>query len=127
MRKDRRAIKVAFVGAVIALAFAVSGAFTESNTVPGATLGEGAATVSGYTISSVSYNLNASNPSNVDSVTFTTSTLANTVKIKLVSGGSTWYTCATTNGPANTNWSCNTTSPQVTAASVNELRVVASQ
>jgi hypothetical protein len=121
--------RLALVGAVAAAAVMVLSitAFTESNTVPGATVGEGAGTISGYTITSVQYNLNTTTPSNVDSVTFTTSALANTVKIKLVSSGSTWYTCATTNSPTNTTWSCGTTSPQATATAANELRVVAAQ
>jgi hypothetical protein len=116
---------VAIVAACLVI-LAIS-AFTESNTVPGSSVGEGAGTISGYTITSVAYNLNATTPTNLDSVTFTTSALANTVKIKLVSSGSTWYTCSTTNSPTNTTWSCATTSPQATALAANELRVVAAQ
>ena len=70
-RMRRRAIIA--IGALVAV-LSISGyAFTASNTVPNATLGQGANTISGYTISSVAYNLNASTPTNVDSVTFTIS------------------------------------------------------
>ena len=101
-------------------------AFSASNTVPGAKVGSGSSTISGYTISSVVYNLNASNPQNIDSVTLNTSALANTVKIQLVTAGS-WYSCTTTNGPTNTAWSCTTTAPQATAAAADNLTVVASE
>jgi hypothetical protein len=117
-------VAAVFAAGVVILSGA---AFTASNTVPDEVLGEGAGTISGYTITSVAYNLNTTTPSNIDSVTFTTSALANTVKIKLVSSGSTWYSCSTTNSPTNTTWSCGTTSPQATATAANELRVVAAQ
>lgn len=115
------------LGTIVAIALTISQAFTASNAVPGASLGEGAGTISGYTISNVSYSLNATTPSNIDTVTLTTSAAANSVKVKLVAAGTTWYSCATTNAPTNTNWSCTTTSPQATVTSADELRVVAAQ
>jgi hypothetical protein len=120
-RLQRRAI-VAIGSLVVALS--VSGyAFTASNTVPNASLGQGSNTISGYTVSSVAYNLNAANPANLDSVTFTISpTTASTVKVQLASGGS-WYSCTNTSGSV----SCATTSPQATAAAATSLNVVASQ
>ena len=120
-RLQRRAI-VAIGSLVVVLS--VSGyAFTASNTVPNASLGQGSNTISGYTVSSVAYNLNASNPANLDSVTFTISpTTASLVKIQLASGGS-WYSCTNTSGSV----SCTTTSPQATAAAATSLNVVASQ
>ncbi len=120
-RLQRRAI-VAIGSLVVALS--VSGyAFTASNTVPSASLGQGSNTISGYTVSSVAYNLNSSNPANLDSVTFTISpTTASLVKIQLASGGS-WYSCTNTSGSV----SCATTSPQATAAAATSLNVVASQ
>lgn len=116
-------------GLVAVAAIALSGyAFTATNTVSTPKkLGDGSAVISGYTISAVAYTLNATNPQNLDTVTFTTSAAATTVKLKLVSGGSTWYSCTTTNGPTNTNWSCTTTSPQATASTADELRVVAAE
>jgi FlaG/FlaF family flagellin (archaellin) len=106
------------VGAVVA-----GNAFTASNTVPNASLGQGANTISGYTISSISYNPNGSNPGNIDSVSFTISpAAASTVTVQLVSGGS-WYSCTNTSGSV----SCATTLPQATASAANSLNVVAGQ
>jgi hypothetical protein len=122
LRRTRRRALIA-AGAVVAV-LSISGyAFTASNTVPNATLGQGTNTISGYTVSSVAYNLNSSNPANVDSVTFTISpSTASTVKIQLASGGS-WYSCTNTSGSV----SCATTSPQATAAAATALNVVAEQ
>ena len=120
--RARRRMFVA-VGALVAI-LSISGyAFTATNTVPAATLGQGSSVISGYTVSSVVYGLNAANPLNVDSVAFTIApTTATTVKVQLVGGGS-WYTCANASGSVT----CNTTSPQATAATVATLNVVASQ
>ncbi len=98
-------------------------ALTASNTVPNASLGQGANVISGYTVSSVTYTPNGSNPGNIDSVSFTISpTTASSVEIQLVSGGS-WYTCTNSSGSV----SCATTSPQATAGAANSLNVVAGQ
>lgn len=111
----------------LTLVGAIAGAtqvLTASNTVTAKKAGDGAATISGYTIASVAYTLNGSNPQNIDAVTFTTSAAASTVKARLQTAGS-FYTCSTTNSPTNTAWSCTTTSPQATVAGADELRVVA--
>jgi hypothetical protein len=112
----------AVVVAVIALLLAVGVyAFAASNTVPGTEAGSGSGAISGYTVSSVAYGLNATTPTNIDSVTFTISpTSAGTVKIQLASGGS-WYSCTNTSGSV----SCGTTSPQATVAAATQLTVVA--
>jgi archaellin len=108
--------------AAIAACVAVAGyAFTASNTVPNASLGQGANVISGYTISGISYNQNAANPGNIDSVAFTIApAAAGTVSIQLVSGGS-WYSCTNSSGSV----SCTTTSPQATASAASSLNVVA--
>jgi hypothetical protein len=91
--------------------------------VPNETLGQGANTISGYTVSSVVYNLNATNPANIDSVAFTIVPAAATnVKIQLASGGS-WYSCTNTTGSV----SCATISPLATVAAATALNVVAAQ
>ena len=126
MRHSRRRLQRRAIVAICSLVavLSVSGyAFTASNTVPNASVGQGSNTISGYTVSSVAYNLNSSNPANLDSVTFTISpTTASLVKIQLASGGS-WYSCTNTSGSV----SCATTSPQATAAAATSLNVVASQ
>lgn len=106
------------IGAVVA-----GNAFTASNTVPNATLGAGANTISGYTLTSISYIPDGSNPGNIDSVTFTISpATASSVSVQLVTGGA-WYSCSNSSGSV----SCATTSPQATASAANSLDVVASQ
>ena len=98
-------------------------AFTASNTVPSTSAGSGATAISGYSASSVAYNLNATTPTNVDSVTFTLApAAAGTVKVQLVSGGS-WYSCTNSAGSVT----CNTTSPQATVSAANNLSVLAVQ
>jgi archaellin len=108
--------------AAIAVCVAVAGyAFTASNTVPNASLGQGANVISGYAISGIGYNQNATNPGNIDSVAFTiTPAAAGTVTVQLASGG-VWYSCTNTAGSV----SCATTSPQATASLATSLNVVA--
>jgi hypothetical protein len=118
-RKRNRYLLVAAAAAVVAPA---AYAFTAANTVPNSNAGSGAGTISGYTVSNVSYTLNGTNPQNVDQVAFTISPTSGTVKVQVVSGGS-WYACSNSSGSVT----CATTSPQATAASVNQLTVVAAQ
>lgn len=115
-----------FFVVLLVLIFATAAfAFAATNTMPAVTAaGEGARVISGYTVGSVNYNLNATTPSNIDSVDFTLSPAApvtSTVKVGLVSGGS-FYNCTTSDG--GTTWSCLTAGATVSAA--NELRVITS-
>lgn len=113
-----------FVVVLMVLVFATAAfAFAATNTVPGTYAGEGAGTVSGYTVTNVVYNLNATTASNIDSVAFTLDAAASTVNVRLVTTGS-YYACTNT---AGFNWRCDTTSPQVTVAAADELRVIASE
>lgn len=96
-------------------------AFTASNTVPNATAGDGAGTVSGYTVTGTQYTLNSTDPSKVDGVGFTLSpATASSVKIKAQATGS-YYTCTNTSGSVY----CATTSPQMTVAASDTFRVIA--
>ena len=119
-RRQKRFALAALVAGVVA-----SGAyaFTNSNTVPASNAGSGSTAISGYTATNVSYALNAANPQNIDTVTFTISpTTTSAVKIQLAAAGS-WYSCTNTAGSV----SCTTTSPQATAAAATQLTVVATQ
>jgi Tfp pilus assembly protein PilV len=120
--RSRRRRRVAVIlAAAAALAFAAY-AFTASNTVPPSKAGDGNGAISGYTVSSVAYVL-ASDPANIDRVTFTLSDTAGTVKAKVVSSSSTYADCSNTGG---NNWSCDfATDPTVLSA--DELRVIAVQ
>jgi hypothetical protein len=124
MKASRTKRRALLISTVLALVLSIGGyAFTASNTVPNASLGQGSNTISGYTLSAVAYNLNASTPTNLDSVAFTISpTTATSVKVQLAPAG-TWYTCTNTGGAV----SCPTTSPPATAAIATALNVVASQ
>lgn len=99
---------------------------TASNTVPVTRAGSGAEQVTGYTVSNVHYNLNANDPRNVDSVSFTLDAAppaGATIKAKLQAASTTWYTCAASGADVT----CNTSSPQATAAGADELSVVIGQ
>ena len=119
LRVSRTRVVVVSVAALL-LSIGVY-AYAASNTVPGTQAGSGSGAISGYTVSSVAYGLNATTPTNLDQVTFTLApTAAGTVKAQLAAGG-TWYTCSNTAGSVT----CNTTSPQATAAAATQLTVVA--
>ena len=123
MLRSKRHLIVLLVAVGILGAAVAGSAFTASNTVPNATLGQGANVISGYTVSGVTYTPNGSNPANVDSVAFTISpATASSVEIQLASGGA-WYTCSNSSGSVT----CATTSPQATAGAANSLNVVAGQ
>lgn len=113
--RGRRLLAVAIIAALAVAAFG----FAASNTVPTSRAGDGSGTVSGYTVSNINYTLDASNPSLIDSVSFTLDAPAGDVYVS-VDNGSSWTQC--TGGP--TNWSCNFT-PNVAVQPVTSLRVVA--
>jgi len=116
-----RTSKVLLIALVVFAISAATYAFAAANTVPDTIAGDGSGVISGYTVTAVAYNLNATDPSTLDSVDFTLSAAATTVTIKLVNAGSTWYTCAVVTG---NNWTCDTTG--ATVVSMDELTVVAS-
>jgi hypothetical protein len=72
-------------------------------------------------VSNIDYELDASDPSKIDKVTFDLSAAAETVKVKTEAGSTTYADC--TGGPI-TAWSCDfATNPNVVDA--DELRVIA--
>jgi hypothetical protein len=121
--------------AAVVVALAIGGgayAFTASNTVPASNAGAGSGAVSGYTVTNLHYALDATTPANIDSLTFTISpTVPNTGSGKVVisaalsTGGPTNYTCSTDTTGATVT--CATTSPQLTAALLTGVTVVAAQ
>jgi hypothetical protein len=107
-------------------------AFTASNTVPNTTVGAGSGTVSGFTVTNVHYNLNATSPANIDSLSFTVSPVIPStssgkvnVQATLSVGGPNAYTCTT--NTAGDTVTCATTSPQLTADKLTGVTVVAAQ
>ncbi len=111
-----RLVAVAAASIVVAL----TAGFAAVNVVPDTRAGDGAGTISGYTVTDITYTLNASNPQQIDRVSFKLDATANEVKVRLQTGG-TWYGCIY-DGTAN-RWNCDTPGQQVAPA--NELRVVA--
>src|SRR5262245_33686788 len=102
--------------------------FAASNTVPTTNAGDGSAAISGYAVSNVHYTLNATNPANIDSLSFTVSPAVpagGAVHVKLVAAGTTFSGCTVTGGTSVTCPSSGTLG--VTALAADELRVIAAQ
>ena len=103
---------VAFLGGI------AGSALTAANTVPRSNAGQGAGGISGYTISSSVYTLDTNDPRTISTVTFTLNAAqpsgVRTVRAKVTNGA--YQNCSTTGGTGSTsNWSC-TLSSAVTAA-----------
>lgn len=93
-----------------AAAVAIGGtAFTAANTVAPSTAGSGAEAISGYTITNIDYTLNASNPQNLDAVSFSYSGVATPATARVShNNGTTWYNCtAGISGAATGTVTCN--------------------
>ncbi len=86
---------------LVVLAVAVPGfGYAAANTVPSGGAGDGSATVLGYAFSgSQTYVLDTDNPQKLSQVTFTLSPAppaAATLRVKVGSASTTWYSCAAT-------------------------------
>lgn len=113
------------LGAVLALTVGAH-AFLATNTVSSSSAGDGSGTISGFAISGIHYTLNSSNPTNLDSLTFTISPqpagTTGTVDVKTPSTG-TWITCSYSGTTVTCSGSGALSS--VTVSSLNSLEVVA--
>jgi len=102
---------------------AVAYGFAAGNTVNATDAGEGFVTISGYTVD-VSYNLNASDPTQVDSVSLTLApTTATDVKVNLDNTTPSWSDCS----GSGASWTCDFNSTPQTVASMQYLEVLAVQ
>ncbi len=119
--------------AALALVLVGRAAFAAANTVPASSAGAGSAAVSGFTITAIDYNLNATTPTNVDTVTYTATAdngdtgTALTIYTRFVTGGS-WYACTRAGGvaPAH-NITCDTDGtpgPQLTVSPIDTFEAV---
>lgn len=120
----KRSILPRLAGAALVVVALSVGSFalTAGNTVPNTKAGDGSGIITGYIVSSIHYNLNGTDPSKIDSVTFTlnsTPAVGSTLKAQVVDLGN-WYSC--TNSGANVT--CATTSPQATVAAADKLTVI---
>ena len=123
MVKKSPVVRFLTAGALAAVIALAGTAFTNSNSMPAETqAGEGARAITGYTVSNVHYGLNATDPTDVDEVTYdldSAPAAGSTIKIQLANGG-VWYSC-TNSGVAVT---CPTTDDAGTAG-VDEQATVA--
>jgi hypothetical protein len=116
-----RNMKVLLI-AVLVLALAGSAyAFAAANTVPDTTAGSGDSVVSGYTVSNIVYDLNVTDPTKVDKITFTLSP-TDAVIVYIDTGSGTWTTdeCAVVTGAVTCTFSA------LDLVDVTALNVVAS-
>ena len=111
------------IGMLIVAAALATGAyaFTATNTVPGSSAGSGSGTISGYTVSGIAYTLNATTPSDIDSMAFTLNAAATTVKAKIVSGSTSYTDCSISGG---VNVTCNF-APDIAITTADQLSVIA--
>ena len=126
-----RNFKVLLIALVVLVLAASSYAFAASITgIPTSKAGTGSGAVSGYAVSAVTYAFNASDPTKLDSVTFTLDGVATQAKIQVDTVANAWYTCVDLDAAAANNvWSCDTDAtpgPQATAAAMDTLTIVAS-
>ena len=114
-----RALKISIIVIIVFAIAGVANALAASNTVPDSYEGDGAGTISGYTVSSIQYHLSNANPATIDSVTFNLDAAATDVQIRL-SGSK--YDCGATSGVAF-DVTCTTTG--ASSAAATSLQVMA--
>jgi hypothetical protein len=119
----KRAFKVLLVSIVVFTISTVAYAFAAANTVDVSKAGDGDGAISGYDVTDIEYTLDASDPSMIGSVDFTTDAVAGEASVSFDDGTS-WFDCDTVGG---TDWSCDLTSGAVNVLLAVELRVVAAQ
>lgn len=104
---------------LVAILATAAFAFAATNTVTSSYAGDGTGTVSGYTVT-VTYNLNTTNPANLDSADLSLNQAAGEVYAR-VNGAGSWIVCT----GAGTSWNCSLTG--TTVASLTSLQVVAAE
>ena len=100
MRKPRRTIRFLGIAAVAGAIGLAGSAYTNTNTFTAEPkAGSGSQTISGYEVSDVHYNLNATNPESIDSINFTLDSAPGasaTIKYRLADGSSWSANCTAT-------------------------------
>ena len=122
---------IAVLGSVVVVGSASYAFLAAASGLPtGTHAGAATASVSGYTVSILSYSYDSVNPDSITKVEFTLDNSAAVVHLQLATGGA-WYACSENAGltssaaPPDTVWDCDTTSPQATVTSQDEISVVA--
>jgi hypothetical protein len=131
-----RTLKVMLVALVVLVLAGSAYAFAAANVVQDSAGGYAEKTVSGYTMTGLKYNLNATDPTLVDTITFSISptsgaVVAAIVKIqtsKVTEGDKdAWKDCTLAAGTAPAKLvTCTYTSPTLPLEDITELNVVAS-
>ena len=135
MRNTKKYLAALAVAGMVA---ASGSAFTASNTVAASDAGSGTTVIGGYTTTDIQYNPNATNPENLDSVTFTLDKEARFVAAKTHAAG-TWFksddlrlstntvNSCTSAGGLGLTWTCDVTgaTPNETVVAADNLSVVA--
>ena len=124
MRTGRVVMALLAVSVVAFSAYAL----TASNTVPATGAGQGAGTITTYTVSGTAYTLSASDPQLITATTFTINapspSAARVVEAKL--GSAAYQSCSLSSSTATTStWSCPV--PNVSVAGAGSLLVAAAQ
>lgn len=115
IRSPRRLAVMAIFAVVAVSAFG----FAATNTVPGSNAGDGDGDIEGYAVSNISYTLDGTDPSTIDSVDFDlVPTNATSVEVQI---NGNWYSCSGGASP-----SCSIGGAETVLSAVN-LRVVAAQ
>lgn len=110
----------------VSLILAVSAyGFAAANVVEQSAVGDGETVISGYDVENITYDLNATDPSTVDTITFdvvpeTGLAVPTTVKFKI--GTATWYTAV--HGTGN-SWSYDASGAPLDVTAFTLLQVVA--
>lgn len=123
MTIDTRKLRYVLAALLAVIVAAGAYAFTASNTVPGSNAGSGSGTISGYTVSGITYTPDATDPTKLSAVKFTLDKSATTVKAQVDTVAGTWYSCSLVTG---TTWTCDTTTPtEAVIKPTDQLTVVA--
>jgi hypothetical protein len=121
-RKNRTTKTLGLV-LVIGVVAAASYAFTATNTVAASKAGDGAAAITGYNVTGVTYTQNPLDPTLLATYTFTLDGAAGSVKARTVSTQLGYDTCV---GGLLNSWTC-TPPAGTTVQSLDNLRVIAVQ
>lgn len=119
--------KILAVALILLSLSVIAYGYAAANVVPESGAGDGSGTVSGYTISNIDYNLLASDPTKIESLTMDVAATSGAnapddVRIT-VDSGTTWITCT---GPVTNTWTCTfTVSSEPSVSAISTLQVVA--
>lgn len=116
----RKLIRLQIIALFFVIAFYSVYAFASSATSGVQPGGEGASSISGWTVSNVHYQL-GQDPSNIAAVEFDLDSSAGAVQVSLNSSRAAFFPCENLSG---THWFCDLHS-QVSVASADEFRVIA--